>query len=110
MAYGEEKWADRLPQRPLSTDEESEMLRPTAEALASLHQAGFVHGRIKPSNIMAAGDQLKISADGLCKIGERDDARPPGAYDAPEGATTGPSTAADGWSLGVTPAPVLPPK
>src|SRR5216684_4657394 len=107
MEYAEENLAEILPQRPLSTDEASEMLRPTAEALASLHQAGFVHGRIKPSNIMAAGDRLKISADGLCKIGERDDARPLGAYDAPEVATTGPSTAADVWSLGMTLVAVL---
>jgi len=102
MEYAEENLAEILSLRPLSADEASEMLRPTAEALASLHQAGFVHGRIKPSNIMAAGDQLKISADGLCKIGERDDAGPPSAYDAPEVATTGPSTAADVWSLGMT--------
>jgi len=107
MEYAEENLAEILPLRPLSADEASEMLRPTAEALASLHQAGFVHGGIKPSNIMAAGDQLKISADGLCKIGERDDARPPSAYDAPELATTRPSTAADVWSLGMTLVAVL---
>ncbi|MGA8637543.1 MAG: TonB family protein, partial [Candidatus Sulfotelmatobacter sp.] len=64
--------------------------------------SGFVHGRIKPSNIMAVGDQLKISADRLCKSGERGDARTPSVYDAPELVMAGPSPAADIWSLGAT--------
>jgi TonB family protein len=100
--YAEENLAEILPLRPLSADEASEMLRPTAEVLASLHQAGFVHGRIKPSNIMAVNDQVKISADALRKTGERADAGEPSAYDAPEVATTGPSAAGDVWSLGMT--------
>ncbi len=102
MEYAEENLAEILPLRPLSADEASEMLRPTAEVLASLHQAGFVHCRIKPSNIMAVNDQVKISADALRKTGERADASVPGAYDAPEVATAGPSAAADVWSLGMT--------
>jgi hypothetical protein len=61
--YAEENLAEILPLRPLTPDEASGMLGPTAEALAYLHKSGFVHGRIKPSNIMAVGDQLKISAD-----------------------------------------------
>jgi TonB family protein len=102
MEYAEENLAEILPLRPLSPAEASEMLRPTAEALASLHQAGFVHGRIKPSNIMAVRDQLKISADGLRKTGERGRSSVPSAYDAPEVAIVGLSPAADIWSLGVT--------
>jgi TonB family protein len=107
MEYAEENLGEILPLRALSADEASAMLRPTAEELASLHRAGFVHGRIKPSNIMAVDNQLKISADGLCKIGERGQARPPSAYEAPEVATTGPSTASDAWSLGMTLVAVL---
>jgi TonB family protein len=102
MEYAEENLAEILPLRPLSVDEASQMLRPTAEALAPLHQGGFVHARIKPSNIMAVGDQLKISADTLRKAGESDVDRLPTAYDAPEVAIAGPSPAADIWSLGMT--------
>src|SRR5260370_8487911 len=102
MEYAEENLAEILPLRPLSADEAFEMLRPTAEALASLHQAGFVHGRIKPSNIMATGDQLKISADGLCKIGEPNDAHPTRSSHAPKVATTGPSPAAAPYPLVLT--------
>lgn len=75
MEYAEENLAEVLPLRPLSASEAADMLRPTAEALAYLHQAGFAHSRIKPSNIMAVDNRLKISADGLQKTGERGDAR-----------------------------------
>jgi TonB family protein len=107
MEYAEENLAEILPLRPLSGAEASEMLRPAAEALASLHQSGFAHGRIKPSNIMAVDNQLKISIDGLRKTGKHDDTRVPSAYDAPELATSGLSSAADIWSLGATLVAVL---
>jgi TonB family protein len=100
MEYAEENLAQILPLRPLSPAEVNEMLPPTTGALAYLHQAGFSHGHIKPSNILAVDNQLKISADSLRKTGERD-SHTPTPYDAPEIAITGPSTAADVWSLGV---------
>src|ERR1700733_3510569 len=99
MEYAEENLAQILPQRPLSPEEVKEMLPPTAEALAFLHQSGFAHGHIKPANILAVDNQLKISTDSLRKIGEPDK-QVPGAYVAPEAAKTGPSAAADVWSLG----------
>jgi len=102
MEHAEENLAEILPVRALSAGEASEMLRPAAEALASLHRSGFVNSRIRPSNIMAVHDQLKISTDAVCRTGERRAARPRSAYDAPEMATSGPSPAADIWSLGAT--------
>jgi TonB family protein len=107
MEYAEENLAEILPLRPLTAAEASEMLRATAETLASVHRAGSAHSRIKPSNIMAVDNQLKISADGLRKTGERGDARASSAYDAPEVATAGPSPAGDIWSLGATLVAVL---
>ena len=107
MEYAEENLAEILPLRPLSPAEASEMLQPTAGVLAFLHQSGFVHRHIKPSNIMAVDNQLKISADGLGKSGERGAGRAPGAYDAPEVTTVGLSPAADIWSLGITLVAVL---
>src|ERR1700674_6063279 len=76
MEYAEENLAQILPQRPLSPAEVSEMLPPTVEALAFLHRAGFVHGHLKPSNVFAVDNQLKISSDSLRKIGERDQQTP----------------------------------
>ncbi len=107
MECAEENLAEILPVRPLTADEASAMLEPTAQALAYLHQSGFAHGRIRPSNIMAVHDVLKISADGLCKIGKHDAPRIPSPYDAPELATAGPSPSTDIWSLGATLVAVL---
>jgi TonB family protein len=102
MEYAEENLAEILPLRALAPAEVSEMLHPTAEALDYLHRSGLAHGRIQPSNIMAVDDQLKISADGIGKTGERPTGRAPSPYDAPEVSTTEASPAADMWSLGIT--------
>jgi len=106
MEYAEEDLAQILPQRPLSPAEVEEMLPPLVDALIFLHHAGYVHGRLKPSNIMAVANQLKISTDGLGKVGE-----PIGhersAYDAPEAAAAGIAPASDVWSLGSVLAAVL---
>jgi TonB family protein len=102
MEDAEENLAELLPLRPLSAAEGSEMLPPLLDVLSFLHQAGYAHGRIKPANIMAVDNQLKISADSLIKIGDRGNALAPSAYDAPEVATAGPSPAADIWSLALT--------
>jgi TonB family protein len=107
MEYADENLLEILPLRPLSSGEAFEMLRPTAEALASLHRAGFAHSRVKPSNIMAVDNQLKVSADAVRRTGERGLARVRSAYDAPEVETAGPSPAADMWALGATLVAVL---
>ncbi|MFZ0817404.1 MAG: TonB family protein [Candidatus Sulfotelmatobacter sp.] len=101
MEFADEDLAQILPLRPLLPVEVTEMLPPTAEALAFLHRSGFAHGHIKPSNVMAVDNQLKISADGLRKIGEPGDAGDTGTYTAPEVATVGVSPAADVWSVGI---------
>ena len=102
MECAEENLAEILPLRALSAEEAREMLEPAAEALAFLHQAGRVHGRIKPSNIMAVDNQLRVSADGLGTTGGLGEGNAGSVYDAPEVATVGLSAAADVWSLGLT--------
>ena len=78
------------------------MLEPFVETLTHLHGKGFIHGRIKPGNILAIDDQLKLSSDSLSRIGEPQILLgKPDAYTAPEGAAAG-SPAGDVWSLGVT--------
>lgn len=101
MEYAEEDLAQILPLRSLSSEEVREMLPPTVDALVFLHHAGFVHGHMTPSNIMAVNNQLKISADHLRKTGEREN-RESTVYDAPELPSIGFSPAADVWSLGAT--------
>lgn len=74
MEWAEENLAEVLPQRPLTPAEALEMLQPAVSALAYLHREGFVHGRLKPANVLAvqsqSGDQLKISSDGLQRFSE----------------------------------------
>jgi len=67
-----------------------------------VHNKGYVHGHIQPSNILAIGDQVKVSSDALCLPGERRGARTTEAYDPPEAATGTISTATDVWQLGMT--------
>ena len=98
--YSDEILSQILPERPLTPAEAREMLDPILDALSYLHGKGFVHGHLKPSNILVVGDQLKLSSDRLYLPGI-----PPavsGVYDAPEAATGNIFSAADLWSLGVT--------
>jgi TonB family protein len=103
MECADEDLSQIVPQRALSPAEVREMLRPVLEALAYLHGKGMIHGHVKPSNIMAVGEELKISSDGIGAARETRGARgKPSAYDAPEVGTRGGSAAGDVWSLGVT--------
>jgi hypothetical protein len=91
-----------LPDRPLTENEAREMLGSTLDALAYLHERGFVHGGIRPSNIMAIGDEIKLASDCVTRVGEIR-ARPEGdVFPAPELWDGTVSCAADVWSLGVT--------
>jgi len=71
MEYAEENLSQVLAQRPLTPPEARDMLEPVLDTLAFIHRKGFVHGHVKPTNIMAVNNQLKISSDGLCRIGDR---------------------------------------
>ena len=102
MEYAEENLSQIIPERPLTPSEASEMLGPALDALSYLHGKGFVHGRLKPSNIMVVDNQLKLSSDSLRVVGTPSIHSPTlTVYDAPEGTTGKLSPAADVWSLGV---------
>ena len=103
MEYAEEDLSQILPQRPLTASEAREMLEPVLDVLTYLHGKGLVHSRIKPSNILATADQLKLSSDALFPIGEsRKSPSKFAVHDAPETAASPLSAAADVWSLGMT--------
>lgn len=108
MEYAEENLAQILPARSLTPSEARDMLVSTLDALAYIHSKGFVHGHLKPSNIMAAGDELKISSDGFQRAGEPSSgAGKASEYDPPEAARGVISPAGDVWSLGMTLVEVL---
>jgi hypothetical protein len=103
MEYGDQTLSQILERRALTEDEAREMLVPTLDALGYLHQKGFVHGHLKPSNVFAVGDVLKISSDSsrvVDEVGER--AGTLSVYHAPEARDGSCSTAGDVWALGVT--------
>src|SRR5260370_12326789 len=70
MEYAEENLAQFLPQRPLTPAEARDVLTPALDALAYLHAEGLVHGHVRPSNIMAIDDCLKLSSDAISSIAE----------------------------------------
>ena len=108
MEYAEETLSQILRHRPLTPAESQDMLLPVLDALAYVHGKGFVHGHMKPANIMAIDDQLKISSDGLCGVGESSGGLgKPNVYDPPETVSGVISPAADIWSLGMTVVEVL---
>jgi TonB family protein len=102
--HAEESLAQIIPYRPLTPAEALDTLQPLLDALSYIHAKGFVHGHIKPANIMAVGDQIKVSSDGLCGAGESSRVLgTPSIHAAPEIADGGGmSPASDVWSLGMT--------
>ncbi len=106
--YAEENLSQILPERALTAEEVRALLPPVLRALQFVHNKGFVHGHIQPSNILAIGDQVKLSSDALDVPGERSrSAGPSSPYDPPEAVTGAVSTAADVWQLGMTLVEVL---
>ncbi len=105
VEHADENLGEVLPLRALTAEEAVELLRTTAETLAYLHKSNFVHGRIKPSNLMAVGEEIKITSDPISRTGAS--AAATSLYDAPEVASGGLSSAADIWSLGATLVAVL---
>jgi TonB family protein len=101
--YAEENLSQILPERALTADEAREMLPSILSGLEYLHGKGFAHGRIQPSNILAIGNQVKLSSDGAVVLGEKSRRRAMAdAYDAPEALSAAASKAGDVWQLGMT--------
>jgi len=99
--YAEEDLSQILPERALTAEETRGMLPPILRALQFVHDKGLVHGHIQPSNILAIGEQVKLSSDPLGAPGEKSGgAGTSNAYDPPEAGVF--SKAGDIWRLGMT--------
>jgi TonB family protein len=102
MEYAEEDLSQILPQRALTPAEARDMLGPVLDALSDLHGQGLVHSHLKPSNVLATADQVKLSTDRLFPAGEvRKSSSKRSSYDPPETASQALTAASDVWSLGV---------
>lgn len=103
MEYAEEDLSQILPERSLTPEEAKQMLEPALAALAYLHGQGLIHSHVKPSNVLAIGDQLKLSSDTIFPVGEfRKAPTKADIYAAPESTHLPLSPAVDAWSLGMT--------
>lgn len=107
--FADELLSEILPERPLTTDEAQDMLWPVLDALACLHERGYAHARLKPSNILVVGDSLKVSGECFPLAVGKIAVNPGelGVYDAPELSRGTLAHAGDIWSLGMTLAAAL---
>ena len=106
--YAAENLGEVLPERALMPAEARGMLESVLEVLGYIHALKLVHGNLKPGNIMANGDQLKLSSDDLRRAGDSADHQDAAnVYSPPEnirGIISAPDTlsaASDVWSLGM---------
>jgi outer membrane biosynthesis protein TonB len=103
MEYADQNLAQLLRHRALSEDEAREVLPPALEALAYLHSRNLVQGQLKPANILAVGDQLKLAADTVRTVSDtRGGLSEASVYDPPEAREGSYAAAGDIWGLGVT--------
>ena len=89
-----------LPTRALTADETRGMLAPVLATLDFVHESGLVHAGLKPSNVHAIGDNVKLSADRLVSAGESSSRWPLAVPYAPPELVLFPVS--DIWSLGVS--------
>lgn len=103
MEYADQSLGRLLKQRALTEEEVRELLAPTLQALSFLHARNLVQGQLKPANMLAVGDNLKLATDTVRPISETGTGRTiMSAYDPPEYRDGGYSTAGDIWGLGMS--------
>jgi len=103
MEYAEENLGEILPQRALSADEARDVLNSALDVLVYLHAKGLAHGHLKPSNVLATQDCLKLSSDTFQTLGAPCQLfRSRDIYDAPELPSSPSSAKSDAWSLAAT--------
>ncbi len=59
-----------LPERRLTAGESKDMLQAVSAALEFLHSRGAVHGALKPSNVLAVSEELKLASDSIVLGGD----------------------------------------
>jgi tRNA A-37 threonylcarbamoyl transferase component Bud32 len=68
MEPPDESLEEVLAARPLTAEETREIVKSTGAALRHLHERGFAHSCLSPSNVLAVGDQIKLSSDSVMRI------------------------------------------
>jgi serine/threonine protein kinase len=98
----DENLAGVLRERALDETETRQILDGVIPALEFLHEQGYVHGRVKPAEVLACGETVKLNAAGVWLVSAgRHSGDSSGLYAAPETANGKFGPAADAWSLAV---------
>ncbi|MFL6452103.1 MAG: protein kinase domain-containing protein [Bryobacteraceae bacterium] len=99
----DESLAGVLRERPLTPAEMKDALLNVAKGLEVLHLNGLVHGNVSPEQIVAIGDTIRLSGEGVRAAGVAPpfEAKP-ASYAAPETKGVNLTPQADMWSLGAT--------
>ncbi len=99
----DETLADAIRSRALAPEEALEVLRSAARGLSELHAAGFVHGCVSPEEILAIGDTIRCSTEGVRRVDTPSGiSKKPVRYLAPESSGQNVTAASDVWCLGAT--------
>jgi TonB family protein len=102
MEYADENLGEILNERALTPGETRELLPPVLDALQHLHEQNLVLGDLKPSNVLAVGQNLKLAADGVRRSGSRVTGREQEDWRAaPEVLKSSVSARNDIWALGL---------
>lgn len=100
--FAESSLEKKIRERALGPGVAKAMFGPVALALAHLHRGGFVHGRVKPTNILLVNGRPKLSGEDLVAAGSMPErGRKPGNYDAPELMNSAVTAANDSWGVGM---------
>ena len=88
-----------IPRKALDASDAKLIFGAIVDALLFLHERGFGHGSVRPSNIVLVGDQWKLTPEKMAAAEMA--GRKANEYEAPEVAAGELTTAADVWSLGM---------
>ena len=109
MEHAELDLSQIIPRETFPPDETRETLKLILDALAFLHGKGFIHGHLTPANIMSVNGELKLSSDGISRMGHWSGRRgAQGDYDPPETENGVYGPPGDVWSLGIILVETLP--
>ena len=72
----EDNLADALRERPLTTEEATQVTESLVGGLGALHAAGLLHGQVSATNVLAVGDTVKLRSDCVRKVAAVDKDKP----------------------------------
>jgi hypothetical protein len=75
----EDNLSDALRERPLTTEETTQIAESLVGGLGALHAAGLLHGHVMATTVLAVGDTVKLRSDCVRKVATADKGKA-GAY------------------------------